>query len=218
LRQLEAFPIRRQGEVGPCHLGHQSDLGATPGLIGGQILLQRLLGKTADAPEKVQFPRGDAQIDAVVARGAGLSRLDEIDGTARPSPAALGVDRGIQLAALDAVHPPRPFHIQGRQAQIAVIFQGHADKLSQAFVGEEFPPAQVASEWSIRRQLAVGRADGPLGGHRGCRPLVFGGQGATAEDESGTAGGQQDRLTHGLLLRMRPQQWRLRVFSACPAL
>jgi hypothetical protein len=65
LGQLEGFPVRGEGQVRIGDAGYQQDLRAVPRLLGGKILLERLVLQAADAAEEIDLPLADPEVDAV---------------------------------------------------------------------------------------------------------------------------------------------------------
>ena len=144
LGELQPLPVGGQGQVGAGHLGHQADLDAAPRLLGGEVLLQRLVLQAAHPAEQVELVGADAEADVVLLDRSRLPRsARRVSGTRWMVPAPLAFDRREQLGALDLVLRPGSLDVEGRDPQVAVVLQGQGDQLAQLRVDKELLPGDV---------------------------------------------------------------------------
>ncbi|MOA03057.1 hypothetical protein D3C78_1225400 [compost metagenome] len=173
------------GQVSIGDAGDQTDLGAAACFFGGEVLLQRLFAQAANATEQVEFVGADADSGGV---GAGDARLAGLRCTGRnPLTAAAGIGRyrREQVGALDAVLSRIGVDVQGRDTQVAVVFQCGLDQLLQGRVMEKLLPALFGRSLACRLGRRVGRPLWVLPGHGGFGLLILGNQRAATEHERG---------------------------------
>ena len=183
LGQLEGFPVRREGQVRVGDPGHQQDLRAVPRLLGGKVLLERLVLQAADAAEEIDFPLADPEVDVVFRDSPRDTEERKIGGHALLAPPARCFDLRQEVSPRDAVHRTRSYNVQGGDPKVAVVLQGRFDDLPKTFVGEEFPPLNLGRRRCAGRDVCVivcGTAR-PGGGDRRFGARVFRGHRAAGE-------------------------------------
>ena len=191
-RDGQQLLVGQQGVPAVGHGGHQADLGALAGFLGGQVLGQGLLLQGRDTAEEVDFPgrHGQAHLEGVgvLAAGVGLA------GTRGHA-----VHNRVLAGAGDLELGPGLLDVEHRHPQVAVVFQRDGDQLLQARVGEVVLPGQV------------GRGHTRSGGRRGLRergghwcggPFIGRDHAAAGQQQGGCQQGQAlqgpgGRLCHG---------------------
>ncbi|MNF90374.1 hypothetical protein D3C84_729350 [compost metagenome] len=147
--------------------------------------MQRLFVQAANATEQVEFISADAQgrrVGTVDARITGLRGICREPLTAT---AAIGRNRREQVGAGNAVLSRIGVDVQGRDTQVAVVFQCGLDQLLQGRVMEKLLPALFGRSLACRLGRRVGRPLWVLPGHGGFGLLILGNQRAATEHERG---------------------------------
>ncbi|MNQ58685.1 hypothetical protein D3C85_728970 [compost metagenome] len=135
-RQRQLFFRQPLFQVGVGHGADQGHVRGALALLRGQIAGKRGVRQGTQAAEQVDLKRAHGNA------GRELVLRDRI-GAALAHAARIRADGRIAARILDLVLGPHGFHVEGRHAQIAVVFQRDVDQALQARIEQHLAPAQV---------------------------------------------------------------------------